>query len=311
MKKNFITFSILFIFFLMLAKMNITKEYALKGLNLWLFTILPTLLPYTIISSLLLCTNSFSKPLTVIKRITKLTFNENILLIIICGIFCGCPIGAKLTNDTYKASKINKKTATFLLCALSNLSPAFIINFALPTILSINTRIYIFSLIIISNIISAYIVVRLLHIPNTYISINHSSSKNNGSISNSNNCLNDIFENCILSSFEIQGKIGGYIIIFSCISGLFIQTLQLSPYSSLIFNSSIEISSGLGTYNVFPIVPHYIALIATLTSFGGICIICQIFSCINDIDVTNKSLIYSKVISTVLVYILSYAFINA
>lgn len=287
----------------MLAKMDITKEYALKGLNLWLYSILPTLLPYTIISSLLLYTNSFSKPLSIFKRFTKLTFNENIPLIIICGIFCGCPIGAKLANDAYKTYKIDKRMATFLIYALSNLSPAFIINFALPSVLSINMRIAIFVYIIISNIISSYIIVKLLHIPKTYISTHNSSYKNKNFISDSNNCLNDILENCILSSLIIQSKIGGYIIIFSCVSGLFIQTLRLSPHLSLIFNSSLEISSGLGTYNVFPIVPHYIALIAMLTSFGGICTICQVFSCMKDLDIPNKNLIYSKVLSSFLTYV--------
>ena len=303
MKKNFISFFILFIFFLMLAKMNITKEYALKGLNLWLFTILPTLLPFTIISSLLLCTNSFSKLFSITKKITKSTFNENIPLIVICGIFCGCPIGAKLANDSYKCHKISKRTASFIVCALSCLSPAFIINFALPRALSINIRISIFALIIISNIISAYITVMYFHIPHTYISIYNSYHRNNSATSQQNNNLMNIFENCILSSLVIQGKIGGYIIIFSCISGLFIQTLHLSPYFALIFNSTLEISSGLGTYNVFPIVPHYIALISSLTSFGGICTICQIFSCMKDLDLPKSILIYSKVLSSLLTYV--------
>ena len=303
MKKNFITFSILFIFFLMLAKMNITKEYALKGLILWLYTILPTLLPYTIISSLLLCTNSFSKPFSIIKKISKITFNENISLILMCGIFCGCPVAAKLTNDAYKTYKIDKRMATFLICAFNNLSPAFVINFALPSYLSINMRISIFALIIISNIISGYITIMYFHIPSTYISINNSSCRNNSATSPQDNHFMDIFENCILSSLVIQGKIGGYITIFSCISGLFIQTLHLSPYFALIFNSTLEISSGLGTYNDFPIFPHYIALISSLTSFGGICTICQIFSCMKDLDLPKSFLIYSKVFSSLLTYV--------
>ena len=311
MKKNFLTFSILFIFFLMLAKMDITKAYALKGLNLWLFSVLPTLLPFTIISSILLCIGAFTKPLQIIKKLTKTNFNEHIPLIIICGLFCGCPIGTKLSADTYKQGYLSHKTATFILCSLNCLSPAFIINYALPTYLSINLRIKLYILIIISNIIAAYIIVRIFSIQNnnlpnkltsnTYIKQN--KEKHTPSIT-------DIFETCILSSFEIQCKIGGYIIIFSCISGIFIQTLHLNSFTSLVFNSLLEISSGLGSYNSFAFNNHYIALITALISFGGVCTICQMFSCIKDVDISKNYLIYSKVLSGILTYFFTYILLN-
>lgn len=312
MKKNFLTFSILFIFFLMLAKMEITKAYALKGLNLWLFTVLPTLLPYTIISSVLLKLDAFAKPLKTIKKLTHTNFNEYIPFIVICGLFCGCPIGAKLTVDTYRLGKINKKTSTFLIYALTSLSPAFILNFALPTHLPIIQRISLFTLIILSNMVSAYYIIHIFHIEETSLNsafkthstiINHKATKDRIH-------LTDIFESCILSSFEIQFKIGGYIIIFCCISGLFIKTLYLSPYYALIFNSILEICSGLGTYNIFPLTIHYISLITALTSFGGICTICQMFSCMKDIDILKKYLVYSKILSSIIVYLLAYLFIS-
>ena len=305
-KNNLFAFSLFFIFFLMLAKMDLTKIYALKGLNLWLFTIFPSLLPFTIISSLLLYTNAFSKPLFLFKRITKLSFNENVVLIIICGIFCGCPIGAKLANDAYIANKINKQTATFLSCALNSLSPAFIISFALPSVINTHTRIVIFAIIIISNIISGYFIIKYIKIADNHKLYSNPSSNSikQNIISKPNKQLLEIYEKCIISSLITQAKIGGYIIFFSCISGLFCQTLNLTPYSSMILNSTLEISSGLGAYNVFPITTQYIALISALTSFGGICTICQIISCINDLDVPKKILIYSKIISSIITYVI-------
>ena len=116
--------------------------------------------------------------------------------------------------------------------------------------------------------------------------------------------LTDIFEKCILSSLIVQAKVGGYIIVFSCISGLFCQTLNLHPSSAIILGSILEISSGLGAYNVSPITTHYVALISALTSFGGICTICQIFSCICDLDISKKLLIYSKIFSSIITYVI-------
>lgn len=310
MKKNFLTFSILFIFFLMLAKMDITKVYALKGLNLWLFSVLPTLLPFTIISSILLHIEAFSKPLRILKKFTKTNFNEHIPFIVICGLFCGCPIGAKLSADTYRQKKISSKTATFLLCSLSSLSPAFIISFALPSSLSINIKITLYIIIILSNIIAAYTIVHILHIQDDSLAIEYPATNNTTNIQKSTTSLTDIFENYILSSFEIQGKIGGYIIIFSCISGLFIQTLHLNPFSSLIFNSILEISSGLGTYNSFALNNHYISLVTALTSFGGICTLCQMFSCMKNVNIPKKCLVYSKLLSGILAYTFTYIFLS-
>ena len=150
----------------------------------------------------------------------------------------------------------------------------------------------------------------ILHIQDDSLDTEYPAANNTTNVHKNATSLTDIFENCILSSFEIQGKIGGYIIIFSCISGLFIQTLHLNPYVSLIFNSILEISSGLGTYNSISLSHQYISLIAALISFGGVCTICQMFSCMNDVDIPKKCLIYSKVLSGGLTYILSCILIN-
>lgn len=150
----------------------------------------------------------------------------------------------------------------------------------------------------------------ILHIQDDSLAIEYPATNNTTNIQKSTTSLTDIFENCILSSFEIQGKIGGYIIIFSCISGIFIQTLHLNPYVSLIFNSLLEISSGLGTYNSFSLNHQYISLIVALISFGGVCTICQMFSCMNDVDIPKKCLVYSKLLSGILAYTFTYIFLS-
>lgn len=310
MKRNFLTFSILFIFFLMLIKMDITKTYALIGLNLWLFSVLPTLFPFTIISSLLLCTGALIKPLKLIKHLTKTTFNVHIPFIIICGILCGCPIGAKLSADTYKKGDLPRKSATFLLCSLSSLSPAFIINFALPLTLPIIQRISLFLLIILSNVISAYIIIHIFKLHDEPINTTLHTNITIPNAQKNTTSLTDIIESCILSSFEIQCKIGGYIIIFSCISGIFIQTLHLNTYFSLIFNSLLEISSGLGTSKAFSLNMRHIPLIVALISFGGLCTICQILSCIKDVNIPKNCFFYSKILSGIIAYILTFILIN-
>lgn len=150
----------------------------------------------------------------------------------------------------------------------------------------------------------------ILHIQDDSLDIEYPATNNTTNIQKSTTSLTDIFENCILSSFEIQGKIGGYIIIFSCISGLFIQTLHLNPFSSLIFNSILEISSGLGTYNSFALNNHYISLVTALTSFGGICTLCQMFSCMKNVKIPKKCLVYSKLLSGILAYTFTYIFLS-
>lgn len=330
----------------MLAFPSVTKQAANDGLNLWIFTVLPALLPYTIISSLLMQLNAFSAPCRFIGRILKRKLPENEVFTIICGCLCGCPIGAKISADLYKSCKITKRRAEFLMCAFNNISPSFLINYVFIEIyapfisLSSADKWILYLIMIVSTVTSASIISYMhnnavrnpntsKHVIQTNIkqhiiqTISHNDfdsktpySKNISTYTNtfSKSTIMSLFDNCILSSFEIQVKIGGYIILFNIINRLFLYTLDLPWLHSSTFGSVMELTSGLGLFISAPNPPANLscwlipAFITSLTAFGGLCTIFQTKTVIADTDLSLSRYALSKILAGIISFILTFIF---
>ena len=314
MKKIFATFLIFFIFFLMLAFPSITKDAAHRGLNLWIFTVMPALLPYTIISSILIYINAFSLPCRLISKLVHIKLPENHIFTCICGLLCGCPIGAKVAADNYYAGNLSKSSAEFLMCAFNCISPSFLINYVFVEVyspyiaLSFTDRWLIFVILILSSIIGATICFLL---PGNK-EISTKEKRHNQSCSTHKQALGTLVDNCILSAFEIQVKIGGYIILFTIITQLLLHTLNLTPISTCILGSALEITSGLGTFatyiiNTSPAIFSFIpCIITSLTAFGGICTIFQTKTVISCTDLSIAKYVIAKIIASIISFILVY-----
>lgn len=268
----------------MLALPSVTKQAANEGLQLWIFTVLPALLPYTVISSVLMELNAFSAPCRLIERITKRKLPENEIFTVICGCLCGCPIGAKIAAESYKKGSIKKSTAEFLMCAFNNLSPSFLINYVFVLVytpfiqLTYLNKWLLFLIMISSSLLGALITHKIFSKSHD---ANYQATFNILNTAQKKPSFSKFFEDCILSAFEIQAKIGGYIILFTIVTNLFLYTLDLSRVQASVFGSILEITSGLGLFmscnnHTINLPPYLIpALITALTAFGGICTIFQ------------------------------------
>ena len=86
---------------------------AASGLMLWFETLLPSLLPFMIISNLLIRTDLLKKwiriPSGLWHRFFALTCDGAYALLL--GFVCGYPMGAKVTADLYRENRISKKEA--------------------------------------------------------------------------------------------------------------------------------------------------------------------------------------------------------
>lgn len=321
MKKNFITFSILFLFILMLSFPAVTRQAATTGLNLWLYTILPALLPYTIISSLLLYLDAFAIPGRIFEKILKRKLPDSKILIVIFGYLCGCPIGARLASDSYKAGKISKKSAELLMCYCNNLSPSFLINYVFVEIYTSFVKLsgfykwIIYLIMIFSSILGSLTADYIFKKASAHKALNDTSGEFVHSekqiFTREKPAFSKFFEDCILSAFEIQAKIGGYIILFTIISNLFLHTLNLSPLQAAALGSMLEVTSGLGLFlicgNIFTTLPQWFvpALITALTTFGGLCTIFQTKSAVSDSGLSVAKYGVSKLISGFLAFVMS------
>lgn len=112
---------ILFLFFICFPHAAVSASK--QGLRLWFTQILPTLLPFCVLSYVILRSEILPKKFST-------------CYIVLCGFLFGFPIGCKLTADFYSSNYISREKASALCCFTNNLSPVFVIT-ALQEILQL------------------------------------------------------------------------------------------------------------------------------------------------------------------------------
>lgn len=129
-------FFFLALFFLILLYPGVSVRFAATGLNLWFECMVPALLPFMILSGIMIrqnLTERFAKILSpVLKPLYKL--GNTCIYCIILGFFCGFPMGAKTVAELYERKQLSKKEASLLLAFCNNIGPVYFLNFLLPTI---------------------------------------------------------------------------------------------------------------------------------------------------------------------------------
>lgn len=90
------------------------------GILLWFYQILPALLPWSILSCLLISSGIFAG-----KRTSTEWF------VILCGFLFGFPMGSKMAADFCREGLLSRKRAQLLCIFTNNLSPVFVSTFVL------------------------------------------------------------------------------------------------------------------------------------------------------------------------------------
>lgn len=124
------------LFFLILRYPELSARYAAMGLHSWFECMVPALLPFMILSGIMIrqnLTERFAKVLSpLLKPVYRL--NDNCVYGILLGFLCGFPMGARTASDLYERKRISKREASLLLAFCNNIGPVYFLNFLLPTI---------------------------------------------------------------------------------------------------------------------------------------------------------------------------------
>lgn len=247
---------------------------ARDGMKLWLNTLFPTLLPFLILTGILLHTKGIEKFLSPLSF-----FWEKLLGLTPCGayvfllgILCGYPMSAKLTSDLYQKNKISKKEASYLLTFSNNPSPGFLTAYVSQICLGGRTKAHeITGILLLANLMCMLFFRFIIYKNKTFTPL--SPSKKETSAVSSPGAVIDV---SIMNGFETITRLGGYILLFSILGAVIGHFCPAQTEGKYIFLGITELTTGLHQLALSSLSYGKKYLYAmTMTSFGGLCILAQ------------------------------------
>ena len=273
MKKKFSLLLILLLLFFLLCFPAEALAASREGLKLWLETLLPTLLPFMILTGILVHTDGITKILHPTAPFFKVVFglSPGGTYVFLLGLLTGYPMGAKLAADLYYAGKISRQEAEYLLTFCNNPSPAFLITYVGQICLEgkIGTGVLAGILVLADMICMCFFrftFYRKISAPSFYPQCKRQISQT----------TTGLLDSVIMNSFETMAKLGGYILLFSILSAAVSHFWFLPETGKYVFLGMLEITTGLHglLLSGFPY-PLRMLLSLCMSAFGGICIMAQ------------------------------------
>lgn len=306
--KYLIAFILILVFLFLVIFPSAAVSSARSGLLLWFKVILPTLLPFMIISKLLIETNSvygfsflFSAPC---KKILSLSNSGT--FVILTGFLCGYPMGAKLTSDLYLHHQLSRNEALYLLSFCNNLSPMFISSYLTLTCLDAPKLLPLLILII----YGVPLLFALLLQPFYRKQSQEETSPIIELPATVRPLPFEAIDNSIMDSFTQITKLGGYIILFSILSGMFL-SFPLPVNILALITGTTEITTGLNYIAIqnFPLSLRLLLCIP-ICVFGGLSGLMQTYSMIKDTDLTFSPYIKAKLIQSAMALLFTILFLQ-
>lgn len=278
------------LFVLMLIYPNESLEFASNGLMIWFNKMIPTLLPFMILSGFMIRMNLTYDFIRIFSFFLKPIFRINDLgiYVIVLGFLCGFPMGAKVITELYLKNEITRKEAEYLLSFCNNIGPIYFISFVLPTLKE--NRIVLFLMGMYGIPIIYGLILR------RFLKIDYRKEKNK---QNSNIRSNEFFINldeAIAIALESITKLGGYMIFFNVLNLYIIHLIpkQIQSYIMAI----LEITNGITKIgNDNPIIS------LTLLAFGGFSCFAQTASVIKGTDISLKKYFNHKCLVSIFTFV--------
>lgn len=263
-KLGFLAFFFLILYF---------PQYAIKGgkegLLLWYDAIIPTLLPFIILSNTLIAIQGMEYFTYLFYPLYKIfpKLLDCLAPLFTIGFFCGYPMGAKMIDDFIATKQMTRTQGYFFLCICNHASPMFLIGYVATAVLK-NTISIPLLLFCIYAPVFLFLLLGFLLKPSFFWKANTHCSKIKKPFHNEMDVMAD--------SFTVILKVGGYIMMFSILSQLlFLLPLHNQWFKSFLIGIS-EITTGIRhIYNLNIPLKEKTAFISGLATFGGISSIAQ------------------------------------
>ena len=292
MKKLFLPFTLLFFLFFLLLFPARAFSYAKAGLMLWFYTLLPSLLPFMILSNICIKTGLLDKLFEAPKKFWKKTFalSPSGAYALCMGLFCGYPMGAKITADLYLEKRISKQEASYLLSFACFPGPSFLSSYICVGLFQ-NTHLIFPTYFI---LYTSGFLCSLLFRPKKSSGFSY-PEKTKKEISSSK-FLGNILDTSIMNGFETITKLGGYILIFSILQGISSIALRSFPTLGYFLQGITEMTTGNAALSKAPWNFDFLyPLILAFTSFGGLSVAAQTKSMLANTNLPFSSYLKGKI----------------
>ncbi|MBU5445978.1 hypothetical protein [Blautia sp. MSJ-36] len=303
MKQRIITLFCICLLLFLLVHPEEALLSAKDGMSLWLNVMIPTLLPFLILTGILLKTGNIPQLLEPLAPFWKHFFGISPAgaYVLILGFLCGYPMGAKLAHDLYINHQISQREGEYLLTFSCNASPAFIFSYLSQNILEGKIPPHSLLLILLSADFVCMLFFRfLVYRGNTVSSVKPEYRKKETYQQDSTGVILDV---SIMSGFETITRLGGYILIFSLLFTGFYHYWPFCSQNKILLTSPIELTTGLHqiAQSAFSWKIKYITSM-TLTAFGGFCVMFQTKSVLEE-KLSILPYIFAKCLNASLVFL--------
>lgn len=272
-----------FVFLAMICNPQSAFTYGRQALQIWYKNIVPALLPYLLVSKVLLMMGMAEK-ITILNKILLkplLKIRNQGAAAVSMGLFGGFPVGAVLTSNLYSEKKISQKEAAFLLSFCNVLSPGYFFGVCLP-LMGVTSALPYGVIFFGTPLLYGIVLRRTL-----YRDLKSEERTENGQ----NMSFLCALQESAVSSVNSILNIGAYMVFF--------QILQIVPEflrldKVCILAPLLEISSGL------PGIAGNSTYIFFAASFGGICCAFQISEYLKICQVKLHTYLFHKLALAVL-----------
>jgi sporulation integral membrane protein YlbJ len=304
LKKILVILSFTFLLLLLFSHPAAAAEGCTLGLQLWYTSVLPSLLPFLILSNLLIQTGLFQYLnriyAPILGKIYRIS-DEGCYAVLI-GFLCGFPMGAKVIADLVQQKQISPEEGSYLLGFCNNVSPAFFLNYLCLKQLNYASVPW--------KLVAFFYSLPLIYglLTRSFYSFEQNIWEKpfeNKKKASSHRLDFPTLDACIMDGFTTITRLGGYIILFTILVKLF-ALLPLPNQLLTLISILLEISCGLQTLSVLPgLSPVWkTALMCGLAMFGGLCICAQTQSVLDQSPLSIRTWLIGRGVLTLLAVLL-------
>ncbi len=287
-----------FLFYILVFPENSVHAAAI-GLNLWYENMLPTLLPFSILSYILIHSGVLDSLTRILQRLIRKFFPVSSAGIypLIAGLLFGFPMGSKITSDLVQSGKMSREEGQRLFCVCNNISPMFVGSFLLNESLGrpdLRFKTYL-----------------ILYVPPLiiYMLWNHNRhfATPTENIEKKAASMNlQLIDAGIMNGFETLAKLGGYIIMFAILAQMTTMLPISNPVLKCLLIGCTEITNGI-SFTAGQDLNFSLAypLMVSFTAFGGLSGFAQTASMVKDSGFSMLPYLLMKLLGTSVSLLLS------